>query len=67
MGNREGGRCRGFSDYAAKVTSEDEVNAEGVEDVPAEDWDAAVYGPDIYEKGATIFKQPGYPAPEGMS
>lgn len=39
----------------------------GIEDVRAEDWNAAVYGPDIHEKRATIFKEPGYSAPEETS
>jgi len=32
----------------------------GIEDVQPADWAATVYGPDIIDKPATIYKQPGY-------
>ncbi|MBY0336554.1 MAG: tautomerase family protein [Acetobacteraceae bacterium] len=33
----------------------------GIEEVAKPDWTARVYHPDITEKQATIYKQPGYP------
>ena len=38
---------------------EDSVSV-GFEEVPAEDWTAKVYEPDIRAKPGSIYKQPGY-------
>lgn len=42
---------------------EDAVSV-GIEDVIPEAWFDKVYGPDITDKSATIFKKPGYNPPQ---
>jgi 4-oxalocrotonate tautomerase len=37
----------------------------GIEGVRQNDWTERVYGPDIRDKAATIFQQPGYAPAEG--
>ncbi|CCD93249.1 conserved hypothetical protein [Bradyrhizobium sp. ORS 375] len=40
-------------------SSEDSVSV-GIEDVASNEWMTKVYGPDIIDKAATIYKKPGY-------
>jgi 4-oxalocrotonate tautomerase len=47
-------------DIAAVLNYGDESVSVAMEEVPAAEWGEKVYRPDIVEKSATLYKQPGY-------
>jgi 4-oxalocrotonate tautomerase len=47
-------------DIAAVLRYGDESVSVAMEEVPAAEWGEKVYRPDIVEKSATLYKQPGY-------